>query len=401
MTTVKSTEEQLADLNSQITLLQQQLALVNAQLTLDTARQTQDAQLAKALTDALKNQAAAQFDLESEKAKAPFAELVGIKNALTGLQLSGGKEGTVQVAQGTQGTALLRSKKPLLNLLDKVAEKLQTMSKGGVLVTEEQLNQAYQAFMMNERIDHQTESLTAARGRLGRTEGPPVLSLAPIVAGMYSVGLVLETVNSLAKFFRVDRKIDVFAADEEALQMLGYLLENKSKAGAVFVANPALFQAASLTETVTEVADRLNALLAAICQGEAVLAQFTPDQAKPYAAAPLKAEIEAARSLWESLDLGKKPEAFWSQIKGWHLWKMLKGKNRLLLAAKAQVLQITESGGMGGGGDVLKTTGEVQVAYRILDQAGDLLASGVILEASKTKSVSFSLLEDDSFPAPQ
>jgi len=410
MATDKSPDEQIADIKKQMDILQQQLALVNAQLALDTANQTQEAQLAKVVAEALKNQVAAQFNLESEQAKLPLAELAGVKAALGSMQLPTGKSGTVQVAAGTSGTALLRSKGPMLRLLDGVADELKKqLPNGAVIITEAQLDQAYQANFTLKRIDDQTQKLNAARDVVMQKMPvmAPIMVVGEFAAAAYSLGFVLETVNSLAKLFRVDRKADVFAADTEALQMLGYLLEGN---GSNFVANPAMIRKEVLTEA-EELLKKLNDLLKAIHSGNDVLAQLKKieeEEAKtkqspsklPAAdvVTELKTQIEAANSLLDGLHPGKKPDAFWAQVKGQLIWKALENRDRLLLEAKAQVLQITESRWWRS--DCISMSGEVQVAYRILDKDGKVTKTGVILKASKAERTSFNEMPEFSFPSP-
>jgi hypothetical protein len=385
-------------------LLQQHLALVNAQVALNTAQQTQEAQLAKAVTEALKNQATEQFALESEQAKLPLAELAGVQAALGNAQLPTGKSGTVQVAAGVAGTQLLRSKKPMLELLAEVADELiDQLPDGAVVVTEAQLDQAYQAEITLSLVDHQIQNLEEAI----KAASPPTvpaqvaMALPAFAAAAYSLGFVLDTVNSLAKLFRVDRKVDVFAADTEAPQMLGYLLEGR---GRKFVANPAMMRDQASTEAET-LLDKLNTLLGAVHKGDDLLAQLKkieegeakkkPSSSQLPAASvvtELKAQIEAARSLLDGLHPSKKPDAFWAQVKGQLISSTLKKRDRLLLEAKAQALQITESRWWKS--DVVSIGGEVQVAYRILNPDGTVKKADVILKVSKAKSTSLRRLDE-------
>jgi|WetSurMetagenome_2_1015567.scaffolds.fasta_scaffold25959_4 hypothetical protein len=401
-------DEKIADLTKQVQILTQQLALVNAQRDLDAAKQTQETKLNQAVIDALKSQATSQFNLESEQAKLPFAELAGVKAALGGAQLPAGKQGTVMVAAGTTGAALLRSKGPMLKLLNEIAVKLkEQLPEGAVIVTEAQMDQAYQASFTETRIAAQTRHLDAAisAGTPPTQTKALTMALPAFAAAAYSLGFVLDTVNSLGKLFRVDRKADIFAADEEARQMLGYLLEG---GGGKFVANPALVRAEVLVQAESLLA-KLDQLLAAIHRGDDLLAQWKKieeDEAKtkpatsqlPAAnvASELKAQMESARSLLDGLHPSKKPDAFWTQVKGQSLWQALKGRDLLLLEVKGQAVQITESRWWRS--DRLMLCGEIQVAYRILGKDGKLKNSGVILRASKMEKTSFKELSDYSFP---
>jgi hypothetical protein len=68
-------EEKTAQLQKEVNLLTQQLALLKAQSALDSAKQTQDALSAKAMLDALKDQAMSQSALGVAQSQLPFAEL--------------------------------------------------------------------------------------------------------------------------------------------------------------------------------------------------------------------------------------------------------------------------------------------------------------------------------------
>lgn len=378
-----------------------QLNLINTQIALDTAKQTQESQLAKAVADALKNQAAAQFSLEAEQAKGPFAELSGIKAATSGMQLPTGKSGTVQVAAGTSGTALLRSKGAMLRLLDTVANDLaRQLPNGAVIVTESQLEQAYQAGFTAQRIEQQTSNLAKADQSAKPAEpvAKAMIALPTVVAAAYSAGLILDTVNSLGKLFRVDRKVDVFAADIEAGQMLGYLLEAK---GSKFIANPAVMRKEVLDEA-NSLLKKLTDLSKAVQDGESTLAQLKKleDEGKskpdPIMVADLNAQLTSAKSLFDGLDPSKKPDQFWTQVRGQLMSAVIKGRDRLLIEAKGQALQITESRWFAS--DRMNIGGEVQVAYRILNQDGGLTKAGVILKASKAERTRFDEMPEMSFP---
>lgn len=404
------TEGELAQVKKQIELLQQQLALVNAQVALDAAKQAQEAQLAKSLAEA----AGAQYALVAEQAKGPFAELSGIKAATSGMQLPTGKSGEVQIAKGTEGTALLRTKGTMLQLLDSVAGELSTkLPNGAILVTEEQLEQAYQADFTRQRIADQTRSLSSATNRAA-----PVVSLPPgkgvarimvmpeVVAAAYSASLVLDTLNSLGKLFRVDRKADVFSADEEAAQLLGYLLEAKNSK---FTAKPLLIKKDAVTQA-NGLLDQLTALHNAIQSATdrlASLKKIEEDEAKTKPAqsalppqermTELNAQLTGAKALLESLDPNKKAEAFWNQVKGQLLSAAIDGRDRLLIEAKGQALQISESRWYTS--DRIKTVGEILVAYRVQDKEGATSQSGVVLKASDAKTIRFDDMPEMSFPA--
>lgn len=402
-----TSNEKVEELKKQLEVLQQQLILVNTQLALQTANQTQEVQLAKAIAEALKNQAIAQFNLESEQAKLPLSELTGVKSALSGMQLPSGKSGTITTATGTTGTALLRSKSPMLKLLDAVVNELyQQLPNGAVIVTEAQLDQAYQAAFTIERINTQIKTLEiaikAAEPKLSEAQ----LKFVPqFAAAAYSVGFVLDTVNSLAKLFRVDRKADIFGADAEAQQLLGYMLGAKDPKK--FVANPAMIREDVLTIT-RELSNKLDRLLNEIHKGDDILTRLNKikeSKTEPKKSelpdanivAELKSQIEAARSFLDGLHPNKRPDAFWAQVKGQLISEVLRDRDRLLLEAKGQAIQITESRWWRS--DLISISGEVQVVYRVLDKNGNVTKTGVILKASKADRTGFNEMPEFSYPA--
>lgn len=83
----------------------------------------QELDLLKKKTELLNEQSA----LEAAQAKRESAELESIKEALGSLKFPEGKKGTIAVAVGDEKIALLRSKRPLLELLDGVAHELVEM----------------------------------------------------------------------------------------------------------------------------------------------------------------------------------------------------------------------------------------------------------------------------------
>jgi hypothetical protein len=397
---------ELDKLKDQVEILQQQLALVKAQSALDAARQTQEAQLTQTIAETLKNQVVAQYSLESEKAKLPLAELAGIKEALSDMKLPTGKEGTVTIATGTAGTALLRSKKQMLMLLNSIANELkEELPDGAVIVTESQLDQACQADFTLKMIKDQIEKLNIAVQQAAPRK-MVFASIGGFAAAAYSVGFVLDTVNSLAKLFRVDRKIDIFAEDEEAVQMLGYLLEgNNSK----FVAKPTML-GNEAKEIAFNLLEELNNLLKAIHEAEALLVKLKKiedDEAKtrpthsqlpePKVIVELKAQLEPARALFDSLHPTKKPEAFWAQVKGQLISHAIANRDRLILEAKAQAIQITETRWWAS--NRMCTSGEVQAAYKIINTKGEVTRTRVLLKASKAKMTSFQEMPEVSFPS--
>jgi hypothetical protein len=389
------TDVQLAELKKQVELLTQQLNLLNAQNNLTTAQQTQQAALAKAVLEAAKSEAAAQFALDTAQAQAPFAELSGIKAGLANAKLPDGMSGTMKVATGTAGTALLRSKGPLFDVLGEVVDVLEkAMPDGAVLVSEAEIQQALSSRLMVKLVQDQTgrlqDAAAAAQPKLP-TFAPQ--SFAGGIAAAYSVGLVLDTVNSLAKLFRTDRSVDVFSADAEVLAVLGYLLQVKNSK---FVTQPGALNDKAFTKAM-EFTDQLRALSRRVVTGDQVIAQIKeikdakarPGASEEFKKAELKdqssvddlmAQLEAAKALLAALDPTKKPEAFWAQVKGQVIDMALEGRVRLTIEARAQTVQITESHWYSS--DRLLAIGEAQVGYRATRADGSLVKSGLVLKAS-------------------
>ena len=71
----------------------------------------QELDLLKKKTELLNQQSA----LDAAQAKKESAKLESIKEALSGLKFPEGKKGTIAIAAGDEKTALLRSKRPLMN----------------------------------------------------------------------------------------------------------------------------------------------------------------------------------------------------------------------------------------------------------------------------------------------
>ena len=406
------------DMTSAVDVLTQQLAQLKAQAALDAAKQTQEAQAAKALLDALKDQAVSQYALGAAQAQLPFAELQGIKAGISGLTLPSGKEGTVKVAAGTAGAALLRSKRPMLTLLDKVADELIAICPAGAAVlTEALLGQANTALFTLTRIDDEKTILeNAAKNaspkdkRVTEALVPGVAAVPAFVAAAYTLGFTLDTINSLLKLLRTNRQLDVFSTDAEAIQMLGYLLESKGKG---FTANPAILGDEAITEA-NSLLDKFRGLAEQLQKANDTLVmikKYSDDIAKAPAGDPiktqvdmptdadvssLKAEIDNATSLLDGLHPSKKSDAFWAQVNGQVIAKNIAGKMRLFLEAKAQTVQITESRWYKS--DRILSTGEVQVAYRLLKENGAWEKSGVILKASKPDDAQIDKLIDLNWP---
>jgi len=392
------------DLKKQVAILVEQQKLVEARMALDKITRTQETLLSQDVADAVKKKVIGEYELESEKAKLPFAELAGIKAGIAGLNLPTGKDGAISIASGTEGTQLLRSKKQMIILLETVADELRKLlPNGAVIVTESQLDQAYQAEFTEKIVKAQTAKL---KDSLEKAEMRPAKFVAPIVAATYSVGLILDTINSLAKVFRVDRKIDVFAADKEAAQLLSYLIERDNRR---FITNPGRFskEASALADGMLIL---MNELLSKVIEADNLLAMLEKARSTGKKTAEenslpassleidIKTQVETAKTYLEGLDPVKKPEAFWNQVRGLLISRTIEGKDCLILEAKAQALQMTKSWFWGWLSSYIYTCGEVQVLYRILDKGGAVKNAGVLLKTSRMMKANFEKMSSLSFP---
>jgi hypothetical protein len=395
-----SLEQQTAKLKQEVGLLTQQLEVFKAQAALNSAKEIQDALSAKILLDALKEQAASQSAFTTAQAQLPFAELQGIKAGTSGLKLPEGKEGTIKVSAGAAGTALLRGKQPMLERLDAAADYLAGQCpEGTVILTEAQLGQASSAKFTIERIKNEIGLLDEAAKNADPIDNRPAIAgaafLPAAIAGAYAVGIALDTINNLAKLLRTNRQLDVFGTDTEAAAMLGYLLESKDKkflATPGMLGNNAVDEADKLMKQLNDLAEKLqnaNDILSKIKKySEDIAKADANDPIRTQVQMPdaqtislLKSRIDNATSLLDGLNPSKKSDAFWAQVSGQVIAENIKGKSRLFIEAKAQVVQVTESRWYTS--DRILTTGEVQVAFRLLKEDGTLDKSGIILKASK------------------
>jgi|WetSurMetagenome_2_1015567.scaffolds.fasta_scaffold24208_2 hypothetical protein len=344
----------------------------------------------------------AQIAVEAAKSKLAIADLTAVKDALQGLSIPGGKEGTIRIDAGKAGAELLRGKGPLFTLLDGVAAELVRDAlppgpEGVVLVTEAQLEMAYKCAWLATQIPALTAGLETAidnarhLAAFDPTMGPK--SLAAIAAGASTVGTLVDTIADLSKLLRVDRSIAVFSADAEVVPLLGYLLEMRSPRFTIRPDAPT----DSYLDQARRLQKDLDHLLAKADEAEAVYAGIKGEKRAQLDAARLQAFITAAKAVAEGLDIGQKAEAFWAQVKGQALNAALEGKARLFLEAKGQALLITESRWLWS--DRIIAGGEIQVAYRLCDAAGKALKSGLILRASKPEPVKLKKLTAVDFSA--
>lgn len=113
------------------------------------------------------------------------------------------------------------------------------------------------------------------------------------------------------------------------------------------------------------------------------------------ASARLAAQIQTAKSLLDTYDPTKKPEAFWALVEGGCLYALIENRDRLTLDVRAQVLQITEKRWYSG--ERIAASGEIEIAYRLMAPSGERKASGLILKASKPEPWRFVALPEIRF----
>ncbi|MEB4591631.1 hypothetical protein VSS37_11625 [Candidatus Thiothrix sp. Deng01] len=341
--------------------------------------------------------------LGSLRTQRAFSTVRDIKENLDSLNTARGQEGTITVAAGAEGVALLRSKKPLFVLLDAVAEALGGLcaSGGAVLLTAAEREQAQSARFVSRRLTELNDRLKKLTGATPRATpdlsatrgGPPTLApsvvptaVSSVFAGAQLLGLSLDTLNGLAKMLRTDRELGVFDSGAEALTLLGYLLESKGK---VVVADSVAGGQVLLDEAFV-LLEQLGVLQGLVAAGKAM-----PEEG---AGGLLKSSLESANSLLAALNPASQPDAFWGQVKGQALANALNDRERLFVELKAQTVQVTEKKWYKS--QSIYATGELQVAYRLFKPDDSLKTSGVILKASRIDAAQISKLSAAEWVSP-
>lgn len=404
---VKKIQAQIQLLQAQNDLLTKQNLALTSQVTNLASQKTAQASIDKAVAEKTKELLDAELNLEKARAKAPFAKLLGVKEALSGLTIQG-KEGTITVNKGTDGALLLRAKKEMLEALDDIAQEIVKLLPANqtqfVIASKEDLESAYKSELLLKRIDTQKKSLEQAQEEFQPQKAEVVRSamegLPVVMAGVEAAGLALGALSDLGKFFRVDRSISIFEGSEEAQQILETLLEAH-----VAKSNPQKELTTRLNEPnedvlseATGLLEKLNQLkktykhasdLAATIQKQADEAakQFvgsskTNALVDPQAVADLKGKIDNAKALLDAINPDKNADAFWAQVAGQVKRKRTNGKARIILIAKAQTAVTIEKRSWRS--DRLVGSGEIQVLFRVTDASGNYLTSGVLLRTTPT-----------------
>lgn len=341
----------------------------------------QELDLLKKKTELLNQQSA----LEAAQAKKESAELESIKEALGGLKFPEGKKGTITVAAGDEKTAFLRSKRPLLELLDEVAHELvEKCPDGTVLLTDEQLKKAYESKFQSNLIDEKTKYLEEIIKKITEsTTTTKRKAIIPLTTASDIVSASLAAINSMSKLFRVDRELHVFNKAGEADKILRYLLDsmgnNRIVANPERVGSETVNKAKDLWKKLENLTQKLQ-----IVNTNLDLIKKLPD----VNADSLEANIKQANSLYEGLC---KSDAFWKQVEGEVVAATINGKDLLFLEVQGQTIQIKESRWYTS--DRILAIGEVQVLYRLLDTNGSVKKSGVILKSSKADNMKIDKLE--------
>lgn len=373
-------EEQLKDLQNQVALLQQQIQLVNLQQTQDAAQQA-------AVLAALKNQVAAQSDLDKATAQGAFAKLAGIKAGLDSVGAPIGKDGTITVSTGTAGAMLLSLRRPMLEGLESSATRIAAAikAKSPVYVgTDAQVQSALQASVteraLAQSIKALDESTKAIQDKIGRKIAPAFFTEAA------AAGLVLNTVVGLEKFFRVDTSYAIFDAGDEAQQTL--MLMVQQKVGAAAYRNLASISIAAILKQADVAQASLLALKQRYDAGAAVAAEVAkmktdnPEKPAQDLIDKLNNGLAVAKSTLDALHPALKPDGFWAHVQGLTARTHMQdaGGNfitRLVVQAKAQTIQVVEKRTWRS--DKIFGRSDIQIDYRLFDSDSNLLDSGLTL----------------------
>lgn len=358
-------EEQLKSVQAQLALLTAQNGELGARLTLQSLQQGTQTELAR--LDALREKEAASAGFARDKARAmePFGTVQGLKEALAAAAVAG-REGSLSIAKGGDGTLLLRGKGPMFEALDRVAaclvSRLPAQEKPWRVAAAAEVEAALQSRATVERLRALNTAL-APGGPAPSGEAPPSLTAA--LAGLQTTMLALNAVSDAGRFFRVDRQAQVFEGGDQAQRALVLLLEARS------TPQRGIERAAADAADIAAVLQELHDLLLEL-DGRL--------RAAGTAAAPHQAAAAAqARSLIDALGSGSaRPDALWALAAGEACSRRLKGYGRIELRATAQTVQVLERRTWRS--DRLVAVGAAEVEYRIVDAKGALLRAGIELD---------------------
>jgi len=339
-----------------------------------------------------------QLVRKEAESKNTLSELEQMKKALSDLKLPEGKKGEITIAAGGENTALLRSKRPLLALLDDVANELtqNICPEGTVLLTEDQLKKAYEAKFKSNLIDDQITYLTETIEKIQKEEIPTTkfISTAGVAIFTEIAGASLNLAKSISELFRVDREFELFQNKNEADKILRYLLDSKNNHEKV-VTNPEVNK-----DKIVEEAEKLWKKLEKLTY-KLHTVKKSLDQIKNLSNTDgdmVDAHITQIESLLEELHLFKHSDNFWKHVEGEVLAATISEKSLLLMEVEAQTLQVKESRWWWS--ERILAIGEVQVLYRLLNSDRTLNKSGIILKSSKPDNMHLNKLEALNWSRP-
>ncbi len=339
-----------------------------------------------------------QLALKEAESKNTLSELEQMKKALSELKLPEGKKGEITIAAGSENTALLRSKRPLLALLDDVANELtqNICPEGTVLLTEDQLKKVNEAKFKSSLIDDQIIYLTETIEKIQKEEilTTKFISTAGMAIFTEIAGVSLNLAKSISELFRVDREFELFQNKNEADKILRYLLDSKNN-HEKFITNPE-----ANGNKIVEEAEKLWGKFEKLTY-KLHTVKKSLDQIKNLSNIDgdiVDTHITQIESLLEELHPIKHSDNFWKQIKGEVLASVISEKPLLLMEVEAQILQIKESRWFRG--ERILAIGEVQVLYRLLNSDGTQNKSGIILKASKPDNMHLNKLEALNWSKP-
>ncbi len=354
-----SADQQLKELQNQMSLLRERIALIKTQSELDTA-----------------------------KAQAEFAKLAGIKAGLSSVGAPPGKDGDVAVTAGTDGALLLKLKAPMITGLETAATRIANavvsekgrLGGGVALASDTDVQAALQAAATHRAMQETAKALQEATEAI-RGTGLGTASVGAAVAG---ASLVLQTINDFSKLFRTDRAMSVHDAGTEAGYILQLLLENRLAAENGLLVNLGEIVPQDVLAMADKVQEELvqlkNLHAQATIMLRAIDAMTANERPNEDHVDKLRAATANAKELYDAVHPEQKSEAFWSYVGGRYKDKRLRDKNapdsylgRLTFNAKAQTVQVIESRTFRS--DKIYGTGGVQVDYRIVDGKGALLKS--------------------------
>jgi hypothetical protein len=404
-------EKQLKELQDQVAVLQQQIALTKLQ-------QSQGVDTQTALLAALKGQITAQTELDKARALGEFAKLAGIKAGLDSVGAPLGKDGTITVATGTAGALMLGLRQPMLTGLEKsagmIAEAAKAHAQGArvFVATDAQLQAVFQAMVTQTSLEQFTNALGTSIGEV-RSQ-MDMQSSAAAIAEIAGVGLVLNTLVGLEKFFRVDTTYSVFDSSDDALQILMSMLLRKFKDEGVDFRNLSNVSVDEVMSKVGEAQTLLVGIKRRYDEGSALLTEVEkinvgdPNRPNQQSIDRLRADLGVVKAALDALHPALKPEGFWAYVQGLAGFAAIRKPDsnelvpRLVVSAKAQVIQVMEKRTWRS--DKIFGKSDIQVEYRLIDSAGNLLDSALTLATfsqDAEKAVTNELYRFPATPAPQ